>query len=165
MSNFGFILSFTIKHDFNFVFVKVVKNEDGRFDNKYHHLPGNEWRLSTTINDCNYRPQTKFRARLYFYTSLSFCSQGGVRGCSGREGGVRGCSGGHVWLLWGGMCGSSRGGMHGCSGGVHVWLLGGACVVLFGGTCMVLFRGACMVLFGGACVVFSVFSDTMRYGQ
>ena len=42
-----------------------------------------------------------------------------------------------------------------------------------GGSCMVLFRGACMVLFGGgmhgfirgACMVFSVFSDTIRYGQ
>ena len=25
--------------------------------------------------------------------------------------------------------------------------------------------GACMVLFGEVCMVFSVFSDTMRYGQ
>ena len=49
--------------------------------------------------------------------------------------------GGHVWLLWGGM--------RGCSGG--------ACVVLFG--------GHAWFYFGGACVVFSVFSDTMRYGQ
>ena len=89
--------------------------------------------------------------------------------------------GGHAWLLWGA-------GVRGCSGG-HVWLLrgvcvvapGGACVVLFGGVCMVLFGGACMVLFGGhawfysggrvwfysggACMVFSVFLDTMRYGQ
>ena len=64
-------------------------------------------------------------------------------------------------------------------GGVHgfIW---GACVVLFGGhawfysggvrgfirgACMVSFGGACVVLFGGACVVFSVFSDTIRYGQ
>ena len=27
------------------------------------------------------------------------------------------------------------------------------------------YLGGCMVLFGGQCVVFSVFSDTMRYGQ
>ena len=67
---------------------------------------------------------------------------------------------------------------------MHGFILG-ACMVLFGGrawfysaggACMVLFsRGACMVLFsgghawfysaGGMCVVFSVFSDTMRYGQ
>ena len=33
------------------------------------------------------------------------------------------------------------------------------------GACVVLFGGACVVLFGGTCVVFSVFSDTMRYGQ
>ena len=56
--------------------------------------------------------------------------------------------------------------MHG-----FIW---GACVVLFGGACVVLFGGACVILFGGcawfysggvACMVFSVFSDTMRYGQ
>ena len=41
--------------------------------------------------------------------------------------------------------------------GGHAWFyLGGACVVLFGGM-----RG----FIRGACVVFSVFSDTMRYGQ
>ena len=63
---------------------------------------------------------------------------------------------GHAWFYLGGMCG----------------FIPGACMVLFGGVhgfiwgaCMVLFGGACMVLFGGVCVVFSVFSDTMRYGQ
>ena len=45
--------------------------------------------------------------------------------------------GGHAWFYLGGVCG-------------FIW---GACMVLFGGVCMVLF------------VVFSVFSDTMRYGQ
>ena len=50
-------------------------------------------------------------------------------------------SGGHVWLYSGGMCGFIWGGVHG-----FIW-------------------GACVVLFGGACMVFSVFSDTMRYGQ
>ena len=65
--------------------------------------------------------------------------------------------------------------------GVCLSTPGGACMVLFGGcgfirgACMVLFgggcvhgfiRGACVVLFGGGtCVVFSVFLDTMRYGQ
>ena len=64
------------------------------------------------------------------------------------------------------------GGMRGCSWGACVVALGGmrgfiwgVCMVLFGGACIVLFGGACMVLFGGACIVFSVFSDTMRYGQ
>ena len=67
-------------------------------------------------------------------------------------------------------------------GGRAWFYLGGACVVLFGGACVVLLGGRAwfysgrggMVLFGGgrvlfysggACVVFSVFSDTMRYGQ
>ena len=78
----------------------------------------------------------------------------------------------HGFIQRGGMRGFIQGGMHG--------FIRGACMVLFGG-CMVLFRGgmhgfirgACVVLFGGgmrgfsggACVVFSVFSDTMRYGQ
>ena len=83
--------------------------------------------------------------------------------------------GGDAWLLWGGHAWLlRRGGMCDCSrgpclvlfgGGACVVLFGGVCVVLFGGVCVVLFRGACVVLFGGACVVFSVFSDTMRYGQ
>ena len=71
------------------------------------------------------------------------------------RGGMHGCSGG-VWLLWGG----------------HAWLLpGGACVVAewgcgcSGGRAWLLPGGACVVALGGACVVFSVFSDTMRYGK
>ena len=72
-----------------------------------------------------------------------------------------------------GMHGFIRGTCMVLFGGVCMVLFGGACMVLFGGACMVLFRGACVVLFGGhtwfysgeACVVFSVFSDTMRYGQ
>ena len=64
-------------------------------------------------------------------------------------------------VAWGGMCGCSGGGMCGCSGGMHglgghVWLLGGCAWLLQGGHAWLL-RGACMV--------FSVFSDTMRYGQ
>ena len=47
--------------------------------------------------------------------------------------------GGHAWFYSGGVCGFS-GGMHGFSGGMHGFS-------------------------GGACVVFSVFSDTLRYGQ
>ena len=50
--------------------------------------------------------------------------------------------------------------------GGHAWFYsGGACMVLFAGACMVLFGGHVWFYFGGACVVFSVFSDTMRYGQ
>ena len=65
--------------------------------------------------------------------------------------------GGRVWFYWGACVVLCRGGMHG--------FMRGACVVLCGGACMLLFRGACVVLFGGACMVFSVFLDTMRYGQ
>ena len=109
----------------------------------------------------------------------------GMRGCSGGlcmvlfGGHVWFYLGGHAWfylgtcmVLFGGCAWFYSGGMRG-----FIW---GVCVVLFGGACMVLFGGACMVLFGGmhgfiqghawfysrgACVVFSVFSDTMRYGQ
>ena len=107
--------------------------------------------------------------------------RGGMRGCS-WGGGMCGCSRGAgrgcAWLL--------QGGVHGFIQGACVVLFGG-CVVLFGGAwfylggvcgfiqgaCVVLFGGACMVLLGGmhgfirgeACVVFSVFSDTMTYGQ
>ena len=95
--------------------------------------------------------------------------------------------GGRAWLLWGGACVVAPGGMRGCSGGAcvvalggHAWLLRGACVVaqgacvvVLGGACMVLVEGACVVLFrgrawfysGGGGMVFSVFSDTVRYGQ
>ena len=80
--------------------------------------------------------------------------------------------GGHVWLLLGCVCGFIREGVWFYSGGMRDFIRG-VCMVLFGGgVCVVLFRGhawfysgACMVLFGGACVVFSVFLDTMRYGQ
>ena len=71
--------------------------------------------------------------------------------------------------------------MRGFIWGGHAWFYLGACMVLFRGVGCVWFYsggmsgfirgvhvfiwGACMVLFGGACVVFSVFPDTMRYGQ
>ena len=65
--------------------------------------------------------------------------------------------GGHAWFYSGGCAWFY-------SRGVHGFILG-ACMVSFGGGMHGFIRGACMVLFGGACVVFSVFSDTMRYGQ
>ena len=49
------------------------------------------------------------------------------------------------------------GGMRGCSGGVYM-VAQGVVHGCSGGA-------ACMVAPGGVCVVFSVFSDTMRYGQ
>ena len=81
--------------------------------------------------------------------------------------------GGHAWFYLGGMHGFIwgacmvlfRGGMHGFIWGGHVWFyLGGACMVLFRGAWFDL-RGHTWFYSGGACVVFSVFSDTMRYGQ
>ena len=103
------------------------------------------------------------------------CSGGGVCGCTGGD--MHGCTRGACMVLFGGVCVVLFGGA--CMvlfGGACVVLFGGTCIVLFGGACMVLFgahawfysaEGACMVLFsgGGLCMVFSVFSDTMRYGQ
>ena len=63
---------------------------------------------------------------------------------------------GHAWFYSGGMCGFIRG---------HVWFYSGCMCGFIWGACMVLFGGVCVVFLWGACVVFSVFSDTMRYGQ
>ena len=99
--------------------------------------------------------------------------------------------GGCAWFYWGGMHGFIWGGMHGFIWGAMHGFIRGACMVLFGGVhgfiwgvCMVLFGGvhgfiqqggrawfysagghAWFYSAGGACVVFSVFPDTMRYGQ
>ena len=80
---------------------------------------------------------------------------------------------GGAWFYLGGMCGFILGV---CvvlfRGGGHVWFyLGGAWFYLGGhawfylGSMRGFIWGACVVLFGGVCMVFSVFSDTMRYGQ
>ena len=73
--------------------------------------------------------------------------------------------GGHAWFYRGAcmvlfgvdMRGFIWGDMHG-----FIW---GACVVLFGGHAWFYLGGHAWFYSGGACVVFSVFSDTMRYGQ
>ena len=110
-----------------------------------------------------YRPQTKFAKVMFLQVSV----------CPHR-GGIRGfiCQGGMRDFIW----------------GACVVLFGGACVVLCGGACVVLFGGHAWFYLGGhawfylggmhgfiwggmhgfirgVCVVFSVFSDTMRYGQ
>ena len=103
-------------------------------------------------------------------------------------GGMRGFIWGVCMVLFGGHAWFYLGGMHGFIWG-HAWFYsGGVCVVLFGGHAWFYLGGmrgfiwgACVVLFGGhawfysgghawfysggVCVVFSVFSDTMRYGQ
>ena len=80
--------------------------------------------------------------------------------------------GGHAWFYLGGMHGFIWG--VACmvlfsGGGMHGFIQQGVCVVLFSGEGV---RGfiqqgghAWFYSAGGACMVFSVFSDTMRYGQ
>ena len=64
-----------------------------------------------------------------------------------------------VLFSGGGMCGFIRGGVRGfIQRGVHGFIQRGACMVLFSG-------GHAWFYSGGACVVFSVFPDTMTYGQ
>ena len=93
-------------------------------------------------------PATKLgQGNIFRSVCQQFCPRGGVRGCLG------------------GMHGFIQGGVRGFIRGVCVVLLGGHAWFYLGGV-RGFIRGACMVLFsGGACVVFSVFSDTMRYGQ
>ena len=107
-----------------------------------------------------------------------------MHGCLG---GMHGCSGGGVCMVAPGGCMVARGACMVAPGG-HAWFYLGACMVLFGGVVRGFIRGACMVLFGGHAWFylgghvwfysgghvwfysggmrgFSVFSDTMRYGQ
>ena len=79
--------------------------------------------------------------------------------------------GGHAWFYSGGMCGFIWGVCMVLFGG-HVWFYSGGHVWFYSGGMHSIIWGACMVLFGGhawffrgACMVFSVFLDTMRYGQ
>ena len=99
--------------------------------------------------------------RLCFYRCLSVHTRGGVRG--------------FIWgvcvVLFGGACVVVLGrGMRGFIRGGRGFIRG-ACVVVLGGMHGFIWGvrgfiwGACVVFLGGACVVFSVFSDTMRYGQ
>ena len=84
--------------------------------------------------------------------------------------------GGHVWFYLGGVHGfiwavcmvlfGERAWFYSGAGGMH-GIIRGACVVLLGG-CVWFYSGVggmCGFFRVGACVVFSVFSDTMRYGQ
>ena len=108
-------------------------------------------------------PANEVWGKVIFYTSLSFCSQGGVA-CVVARGGR------HAWLLGGAcmvalggvMCGCSGGvcvvalgGMHGCSGG-HAWLLRGHAWLL-GGCAWLLQGGHAWLLWGGMHGFFSFF--------
>ena len=121
-----------------------------------------------------YRPQTKFAKVMFLQVSVCPHWEGGMRGFI-WEGGVMcgfiqegACAwfylGGHAWFYSGGLHGFIWGDMHGFWGGVHgfIW---GACMVLFGGHAWFYLGCMCGFIWGGACMFFSVFSDTMRYGQ
>ena len=107
-----------------------------------------------------YRPQTKFPKVMFLQVSV--CPHWGACMVLFR-GACMVLFGGHEWIYLGGVV-----------------LFRGACMVLFGGVCVVLFGGHAWFYSGGhawfysggmcgfirgACMVFSVFSDTMRYGQ
>ena len=82
-----------------------------------------------------------------------------------NRGGMRGFIRGHAWFYLGGIRGFIHGGHAWFYLGGHAWFyLGGVCGFIWG-ACVVLFGGCAWFYSGGACVVFSVFSDTMRYGQ
>ena len=75
-------------------------------------------------------------------------------------------------FIQGGVCGFSGGGMRGFIWGScmvlfggHVWFYSGVCGFIQGERACMVFLGGVCGFSGGACVVFSVFSDTMRYGQ
>ena len=100
----------------------------------------------TLYNFDFYRPQTKFAKVMFLQVSV--CPHGGA------------C----VVLFGGGRAWFYLGGMHGFMGG-HAWFYSGGMCGFIWGACMVLFGGHAWFYLGGVCVVFSVFSDTMRYGQ
>ena len=93
----------------------------------------------------------------YVFTGVCLSTPGGgVHGFI--RGGVCGfIGGGHAWFY--------SGGMHGFIPGGHAWFYLGGVRGFIQGVCVVLFGGHAWFYSGGVCVVFSVFSDTMRYGQ
>ena len=67
--------------------------------------------------------------------------------------------GGRAWFYSGGAC------MVLFRGDVRGFIRGGLAWFYLGGMRGFIWGGMCGFIWGGACVVFSVFSDTMRYGQ
>ena len=108
------------------------------------------WKISFAI----FTARKRSLRRLCFYRCLSVHTGGA---CVVLFGGV-------CMVLLGGVCGF----IWGCVVlfGGHAWFYSGGCAWFYlGGSTRGFIWGACVVLFGGACMVFSVFSDTMRYGQ
>ena len=79
-------------------------------------------------------------------------------------------TGGHAWLLWGGVvapggaCMVAPGGAWMVALGGHAWFYSGSMCGFIQGDMHVFIQGHAWFYSGGACMVFSVFSDTMRYG-
>ena len=154
--------------------MEVVWKEQGTCSRCQHVGQSLQINICTELLEQTFLPPaTKLgHGNIFRSVCQQFCPHGGV--CMVLFGG------GMYGFIWGGVHGFIQGACVVLFGGVRgfIW---GACMVLFGGACMVFIRGACMVLFGGrhawfysggmhgfiggACVVFSVFLDTMRYGQ
>ena len=114
----------------------------------------------------------------YVFTGVCLSTPGGacmVLFVGGMHGFIRGACvvlfggcvvlfGGHAWFYLGGHAWFYSGGVHGFIWGVCVVLFGGMQGFIWGGVCGFI-QGGHAWFFWGACVVFSVFSDTMRYGQ
>ena len=128
---------------------------------------------------CFYRPQTKFAKVMFLQASVCphwgghvWFYSGGMHGFIWGRGACMVLFGGCAWFysggmhgfIWGGMCGFMWGACMVLFGG-HLWFYSGGMHGFIWGGMHGFIRGVCVVLFGGACVVFSVFLDTMRYGQ
>ena len=106
-------------------------------DNKRMLLP---WECAKSLSE--YLPPANIVCEGYVFTPVCDSVNRGVACMVAPRGGMHSCSqGGHVWLLWGGMCG--------CSGGACVVALGGHAWLLWGGGMHGCSGGACMVSLGG----------------
>ena len=108
-----------------------------------------------TWHVCNiYRPQRSWGKVIFSEACVNNSVHGG--GHAWLLGGCMVAQGGCAWFYSGGMRGFIWGGVHG--------FIRGACVVLLG-VCGFIQGAHAWFYSGGACMVFSVFLDTMRYGQ
>ena len=132
----------------------------------------NEWPVRILLECILVTAHNKSWGKVIFSEA---CVNNSVHGgaCMVALGGMRGCTGrGHAWLhqgacvvLFGGHAWFYLGGMRG--------FIQGACMDFIGGCVWFYSRGVCGFYSGGhawfysgeVCMVFSVFSDTMRYGQ
>ena len=111
---------------------------------------------AAVVSITNYRPQRSWGKVIFSEACVNNSVHGGERAWLHRGGGMHGfiwgacvvLFGGHAWFYLGGVRGFIWGGMHGFIwGGMRGFIRGHAW------------------FYWGVCMVFSVFSDTMRYGQ